>query len=358
MKILFSGGGTLGPVTPLLAMCEVFRKQHPGVEVVWVGTHTGPERLLVSQYAIPFFSIPAGKLRRYISVVTVFDIFRLVAGCVASLQLLWKEKPDVCISAGGFVSVPVHVMAWIMGIPTWVHQQDVIVGLANRLMSPFAIQITTALEKHVASFPKRKTLWLGNPVRSDILAGNKRRARTRFGLSYGLPVVFVTGGGTGSLRVNQLITEAIPHLEGVCQVIHLSGKDRPQELVERAVKHFSYYHMYQFFTDEMKDAYAIADIVISRGGFGTITEIAALQKPAVLIPKPGHQIDNVSFLADQQAVVLLDERTNSGLSLAKIIKELLSNASEKKRLSRALSQVLPLAPSHTISDVLDTLLSK
>ncbi|MBI5222011.1 MAG: UDP-N-acetylglucosamine--N-acetylmuramyl-(pentapeptide) pyrophosphoryl-undecaprenol N-acetylglucosamine transferase, partial [Candidatus Magasanikbacteria bacterium] len=287
MKIIFSGGGTLGPVTPLLAIQDIIKRNFPDAEFVWVGTKSGPEKELVEKAGIKFITIASGKLRRYISFWNIADIFRIFIGLFQSVKIIWRENPNFCISAGGFISVPVHWAAWLSGVPAWVHQQDVVVGLSNKLMAPFAAVITTTLAGNVRKFNKRKTFWLGNPVRREVLAGNRERAFQRFNLTAGLPVVFATGGGTGSMRVNQLIIRAVPELKGICQIIHLSGKERPQELVDRAVQHFSeFYQVHQFFSEAMADAYAVADLVISRGGFGTITEVAALSKPAILIPKP------------------------------------------------------------------------
>jgi len=351
MTILFSGGGTLGPVTPLLAIHDVLREEYPDAEFLWVGTKNGPEKDLVERVGVGFIPLSSGKFRRYISPFFFIDIVRIGIGFLQSLYLCNKESPDICISAGGYVSVPLHIAAWLFGIPSWVHQQDVDVGLANTLMVPFARRITTALERHSKSFPKRKTIWLGNPIRQEVLSGNKKQAIKRFGLDASLPVVFATGGGTGSHRVNQLVTQAVQHLDGVCQVIHLSGKDRPQELVQRAEKHFDFYHVYQFFTDEMKDAYAVADIVVSRGGFGTITELAAMGKASILIPKPGHQVDNVTFLAEQHAVIIVDEQTSDGNFLAKTIKELLANTQKRNQLGKQLHKVMPLATKEKIIEV-------
>ncbi|OGH70357.1 MAG: hypothetical protein A3C90_03020 [Candidatus Magasanikbacteria bacterium RIFCSPHIGHO2_02_FULL_51_14] len=355
MKLIFSGGGTLGPVTPLLAIHDVIKKAHPDAQFLWVGTKRGPERELVEQKGIPFRTLSSGKFRRYISIWNVVDIARVVIGFFQSLRIIWKENPDACISAGGFISVPLHWVAWLFGVPTWVHQQDVHVGLANKLMAPFAKIITTALEETVRAFPKRKTRWLGNPVRSHVLHGDRERALKRFQLRPNLPVVFATGGGTGSMRVNQLVVEASQHLRDVAQVIHLSGKERPQELVERAAKQFDWYHHAVFFTEEMGDAYAVADVVISRGGFGTITEIAALGKPAILIPKPGHQEENVRFLADAGAVILVHERTADGNYLAKVIKELLGNTIKQKQLSKQLHEMMPVASENDVLAVVGVL---
>ena len=356
MKVLFSGGGTLGPVTPLLAMWDVIHEAHPEARAIWVGTAHGPEKVLVEKNDMLFFPIPSGKLRRYFSPLNIIDLFKIMGGLFASFRLLLSERPDICISAGGFTSVPVHWAAWWLGIPTWIHQQDVVVGLSNRLMARSATQITTALEASTSQFSQKKTIWLGNPIRRDVFAGSKENAIERFHLDSSLPLVFVTGGGTGSQRVNQLIVEAVQHLKGHAQVVHLTGRERPQELVERAVKHFDYYHIFPFFTDEMKDAYAAADIVISRGGFGTISEIAALGKPSILIPKPGHQEHNVAYLAKTNAAVIVDEDTADGNFLAKKIRELLEHKKERDELGKRLQALLPKAKGADILNIFETVI--
>jgi len=313
---------------------------------------------LVSLNGIVFHCISSGKFRRYFSLFNISDIFFIVKGFFDSAYILIKEKPDLCISAGGFVSVPVHVAAWFLGIPTWIHQQDVQIGLANRIMSKIATRITTAREQSLFDFEKNKTVWLGNPIRHEIMAGSRQRAIKRFGLSGALPVIFATGGGTGSLRVNQLIAESLPHLEGKAEVVHLSGKERPQELGERATTHFPFYHHYQFFTDEMSDAYAVADIVISRGGFGTMTELAALSKPTIFIPKPGHQEENVLFLAEANAAIIVHEQLASGVELARKITDLLDNRTERERMGQAMHALLPAAKKDEILHLITLLTEK
>ena len=358
MKIFLSGGGTLGPVTPLLAMQKSIARVYPDVQFLWVGTKDGPERELVTEARIPFVPIRSGKLRRYFSLRIFFDLFGVAVGFFQSVMLVWKEDPTLCISAGGYTSVPLHLAAWLFGVPTWVHQQDVRVGLANRLMAPFAKQVTTALEINVKKFAQKKTFHLGNPVRSDLYTGSKKKAKTLFGLLTDKPVIFATGGGTGSMKVNQMVIEALHHLEGECEVIHLSGKERPQELVERTQQHFVHYHPFVFFTDEMKHAYAAADIVISRGGFGTLTEIAALGKAAIIIPKPGHQEENVHFLAEQDAVVLVDERTSDGHYLANTIRTLLADTKKIAHMGHLLQTLLPPAKDEDITTLASRFLNQ
>jgi len=356
MKILFSGGGTLGPVTPLLAIKETIDEVHSDVGYVWIGTKRGPERQLIEDIGIPFHTIPAGKLRRYFSFLNLVDVFRVVFGFLKSFVVLWREQPDICITAGGFVSVPIHAAAWLMGIPTWVHSQDVQVGLATKLMSKRATRITTALAANTKEFNTKKTEWLGNPIREDVLSGSRAEAYKLFSVPHDKPVVLAMGGGTGSLRVNQLVVEAMEHIYDNVSVIHLSGKERPQELVERATTLYPDYRSYTFFTHEMKHAYAAADIIITRGGFGSLSEIAALGKPAIVIPKPGHQVENVRFLEEADAAILMHESLSSGLELAKRIKELLNDENKQKNMSARMQHLLPRADKKRILTIIDQLM--
>lgn len=355
MKIVFSGGGTLGPVTPLLAIASAYKEKYPDTEFIWIGTKNGPEKSLILKNNIRFVTLSSGKWRRYFSLLNIFDLFRIVAGFFQSFIFLLKEKPDLLISAGGFVSVPLHWAGFWLAIPQWIHQQDWQIGLSNKLMAPFAKVVSVALEKNMREFNRKKTVWLGNPVRKEILQGDRGRAKALFGIKTDLPVVLAMGGGTGSLKVNQLVVESIQHLQGSCEVVHLTGQERPQEMVDYASKFFDFYHHYQFLHKEMADAYALADIVISRGGFGSISEIAALEKPSILIPKPGHQFDNVNFIADAHGAIFIDERTADGLYLAKKIKNLLANEVEQKQLGKKIAAVMPLATSEEIVKLIDRL---
>ena len=355
MKIVFSGGGTLGPVTPLLAIAKIYKDKYPKTEFVWIGTKNGPEKELVEKFGMRFVPLTSGKWRRYFSVFNIFDLFKIFLGFCQSFIFILVEKPNLLISAGGFVSVPLHWAGALLGVRSWIHQQDYQVGLANKIMAPFADTITVALEKNLSAFDKNKTIWLGNPVRAEILLGDKERSKKRFGITSDLPVVLATGGGTGSLKVNQLVIEAVQHLKGHCEIIHLTGKERPQEMVNRMAEMFGFYHQYQFFTDEMADAYALADIIISRGGFGSITEIAALSKPAILIPKFGHQFDNVKFVADAGAAIFIDERTADGNYLAKNIRQLLDDPIAQRQLGKKIAAVMPVAKTEEILKIIDDL---
>ncbi len=355
MKILFSGGGTLGPVVPLLAVAEVYKKHSSQAEFFWVGTERGPERDLVVEYGIPFFTIMSGKLRRYMSVWNFVDVFKIITAFFQSLFLLWQKKPDVVISAGGFVSVPLHLAAFALGIPAWVHQQDAQVGLANKIMSYTAKKITTALRNTQFSFPDYKTEWIGNPVRS-LSVSDVDAARGKFGIPAGAKVILAMGGGTGSAKINKLVFEALPNWSRDWHVIHLVGRDRPREIQENAVRVFPNYHVYQFLKEDMKDAYVIADVVVARAGFGTITELAALSKAAIILPMSDtHQEVNAKLLAENSAAIVLDERADTGLKLARIVADLLASEEYRTSLGKQLRKTLPPAESVKIIEIVESL---
>jgi UDP-N-acetylglucosamine--N-acetylmuramyl-(pentapeptide) pyrophosphoryl-undecaprenol N-acetylglucosamine transferase len=357
MKIMFSGGGTLGPVVPLLAIAEIYKKHDPHVEFFWVGTVHGPEKELVNEYNIPFFTIISGKLRRYISFWNIVDIFKITLGFFQSLFLLWQKKPDLLITVGGFVSVPLHFAAFALGIPAWVHQQDAQVGLANKLMSYTAVKITTALRDSQAAFPEDKTEWIGNPVR-DLSVKNIHDSYPKFGIPEGVPVILAMGGGTGSATINKLILEALPAWPRDWHVIHLVGRERPRELQENATSVFPNYHVYQFLKGDIKDAYAIADIIIARAGFASITELAALGKAAILVPMSDtHQEVNTKLLSENKAAIVLDERTDTGLKLARIVMDLIELQDTRAYLGKRLQTVLPPASPHKIVEIVHNITS-
>lgn len=355
MKILFSGGGTLGSVTPLLAIAEMVRKKYPETVCAWIGTKNGPETALVRSYGIVFFSVSSGKLRRYASWGNALDMARVAVGFFQSIILLRRIRPTVCLSAGGFVSVPVHAAAWVLGIPTWIHQQDVDVGLANKIMSKFAAVITTALAKSAKEDFDNAT-WIGNPVRGEALEGNLDDARQHFGFQENLPVVLVTGGGIGSFRLNQLIVEALPKIHEFCRIIHVTGGERGRGVVERATEIFPNYRTFDFLYHDLKDAYALADVVVARGGFGTLSELAALKKSVILIPKGGHQTDNAKFFEENGAVRVVNELTGDGNVLAKEILDLLSDAQRRQTMGDALSKLLPKAKSEETLEILEKII--
>ena len=346
----------MGPVAPLLSIVEVCREKDLKTEFLWVGTKNGPEKAMVEAYVVPFKAIISGKLRRYFSLYNILDIFKIKIAFWQSLFLLMKEKPDLLISAGGFVSVPLHWAGALLGIPTWIHQQDVEVGLANKMMAKVAKKITTALEISVKNFSKNKTEWIGNPVRNLSVKGMDF-AWKMFHLKKDAPVILALGGGTGSDEINKIIAEAVPTWPPEWQVIHLIGKGRSHDLPEEVESSHSNYHIYSFLAEEMKDAYAVADVVIARAGFATITEAASLKKPLILYPiVNSHQEKNAKFLAENKAAVVLNG-SESNSKLTQTLIGLLNNTKKREELGNNLYQVLPPAKKETIWRIVEELAS-
>ena len=293
MKIILSGGGTLGPVVPLLAIAEKYRRVHPETEFVWVGTKTGAEKELVESYKFLFYH-QRRQVAPVFSLMNIVDMIKVFFAFWQSLFLIWHEKPDLLITAGGFVSVPLHLAGATLGVPAWVHQQDLRLGLANRLMAITAQKITVALRDSLADFSLKKPN--GWAIRCGIWTTGFNGGAPKFNLLPDAPIILALGGGTGSARINKMVLEAMPNWPQNWQIIHLTGKTRPHELSDRAGTIFPNYHPYQFLTAEMKEAYALAEVVIARAGFATISEAASLAKPLVLVPISGtHQEDNANL---------------------------------------------------------------
>lgn len=343
-NILLTGGGTAGSVSPLLAIVEDLKKSG-GCEFLFIGTKNGVERRMVEAAGLPYRAIAAGKLRRYFDWRNLSDVFRIKLGFWQALFLILKERPDLVLSAGSFVSVPVVWAAWLLRVPIFVHQQDVRPGLANRLMAPFAKIITVTFERSLADYGK-KAVWTGNPHRFPIsdFRFSIEKARERFKLKDNLPVVFVFGGGTGAEGINRLVEEGLDSLLSFCQIVHSTGQGK------MTAKRHEDYHPYEFLNaEEMAMALAAADLVVSRAGLGALTEIAAAGKPAIIIPLPdSHQEDNAALLLEKESAIVLNQKVLDSDSFVAAVKELLDNAEKRKILSENIGGLMKKGASEKI----------
>jgi UDP-N-acetylglucosamine--N-acetylmuramyl-(pentapeptide) pyrophosphoryl-undecaprenol N-acetylglucosamine transferase len=295
------------------------RRLRPDASFSWIGTKGGVEERLVNEAKMPFNAIAAGKLRRYFSWQNFIEPLTVTRGFFQARRLLQAEGADAVVSAGGFVAVPVAWAAWSLGIPVHVHQQDVIPGLANRLTLPVASSLSVTLEKSVKDFPRHKAAWTGNPVRAEVLAGSRALATSSFGLTLDLPVVLVVGGGTGATGLNRLVWQSLPALTAGAQVMHLAGAGKSD-----ASKSSPRYHQFELLTGSMPEALAAADIVVTRAGMGQLSELAALDKPTVIIPMPAsHQEANAEAFAAGGGAVVLDQRDTTPETFAATIDVLL-----------------------------------
>lgn len=347
-RVLFSGGGTLGPVMPLIAIYQELKKQFPNqYEFLWVGVKGGPEKSVVEKYGLSFVGLPEAKLRRYFSWRNFLDVIHFVQALFQSWQVIKKWQPDILVSAGGFMSVPLHLIAHWQKRITIVHQEDAEVGLANKIMSRLADHITVSLERNLQDFPPAKTLWVGNPVREGILTGRQEEAIKNFLLDPELPTVLVLGGGTGALGLNKIIIGNLENLVKKCQIIHMLGEGKDLSVpvlkggrVDSLIK--ERYHPIKFLDEKtLADVYAASQVVVTRAGFSTLSELAVLGKPFIAVPLPGHQEINARlFWAKAQTPVFFSGQEPVS-KLIKQINDLVSNQEDQLYLSHYLKKIMP-----------------
>jgi len=355
-KIILSGGGTAGSVTPLLAIVDEFKKEKlNNYEFLWIGTKKGLEEKMVQDAKIKFIKINSGKLRRYFSFYNFSDIFLIIFGFFQSLIILIKYKPNLLISAGGFVSVPVAFASWILRIPILIHQQDARPGLSNKIMSFFAKKITVTFKKSLNDY-SRKAIWIGNPIRNNIekLKIDKKTTIQKLELNNKKPIILVIGGGTGSLFINNLIINNLEKLTKFCQIIHITGKNKSINFNINKIN----YKVFEFLDlTKMADAYSIADIVISRCGMGVLTELSYLGKPSILIPMPNsHQEDNAKIFQESNSAIILNQEKISGDILEENIKKILNNKDFSNLLSENIKKIIKRNANNKIKNIVLELL--
>ncbi|KKR07350.1 MAG: undecaprenyldiphospho-muramoylpentapeptide beta-N-acetylglucosaminyltransferase [Parcubacteria group bacterium GW2011_GWC2_39_14] len=336
LKIILSGGGTMGSVVPLLAVREKMIEQGLSAEFLWVGTEAGVEKELISK-EMSFVSIKSGKLRRYLSFQNFLDPFRLLIGIFQSLAIIRNFRPNLILSAGGYVSVPLIIAGKLSRIKSLVHQQDLQVGLANRIMAKFATIITVSFESLLKSFDPDKVRLVGNPVRSRIYTGDKTRGLAEFNLVPDLSTLVVMGGSLGAEKINELMFQSIPQLIEFCQIIHVVGKGNMVEWMdkEKFGELANRYHPYEYVDQEMPDLYAVADLVVCRAGLSTLSELAALKKPTIIIPIPKNQQEiNAEYFAKQNAIILLSQDSLTAEEFVETVRGLFSSSSSLGNLSR------------------------
>lgn len=318
-EIILSGGGTGGSVSPLLGVLAALRQHRSELHALFLGTRQGPERTMVTDRGVAFRTIPSGKFRRYFSWRNGLDVFRIVAGFALALWILWRAKAKAIVTAGSHAAVPVAWAGWVLGVPVFVHQQDVVPGLANRLMAPVAYRVTTTFRTGGNDFPRRKTVHTGNPIRADLLTGQPGNARRYFHLSEKQALIVCLGGGTGASTLNEIILAALPGLLKEGQVIHSTGVGKAPVRPP-----LPGYMAVPFLGREYPDVLAAADLVVSRAGLATLTELAALGKLTILFPLPNtHQEVNAEYFNEQGAVTLLRQGPGAAADLVTTVHRLL-----------------------------------
>ena len=324
-RIVLTGGGTAGHVTPNIALLPSLREA--GYDIHYIGSYNGIEKQLMQDYGIPYTGIATGKFRRYFDLKNFTDPFRVNKGFVEATKFLKKYKPDVVFSKGGFVSVPVVKAAASLKIPVIVHESDYTPGLANKLCFPSAKVVCCDFPETMEMLPEGKGLLTGSPVRKELLDGNPAKGREMCGFADDKPVLMVIGGSQGAAAVNQSIRDTLPKLLQKFYVVHLCGKDKMDNLLLTKEG----YKQFEYVTDGLADIFAMADVVVSRAGANAIFELLTLRKPNILIPLPGgrgDQILNAESFQQQGYSVMIDQDDLSTSYLFNKINDLYVNRAE------------------------------
>ena len=346
-KIVLTGGGTAGHVTPNIALMPELQKN--GYEIYYIGSYDGIEKKLIEELGIPYYGISSGKLRRYFDWKNFSDPFRVLKGFSQAKKLLKQIQPDVVFSKGGFVTVPVALAAKKSHIPTIIHESDMTPGLANKLAIPAATKVCCNFPETVKYLPEGKAVLTGSPIRRELLSGNKLAALKFCNFTADKPVLMIIGGSLGSVAVNTAIRNILPQLLKTFQVIHLCGQGN----LDESFIGKQGYVQYEYIKQELADLFALADVVVSRAGANAICELLALRKPNLLIPLPaaasrGDQLLNAdSFKRQGFSKVLQEEEITDQLLLDTILDLYQSRADyvaamEKSGQSDAITKIVEL----------------
>jgi len=345
MRILFTGGGTGGHIYPIIAVKQTLERIQPEADFLYIGPDKFSKRALEKE-GIKYKFILSGKLRRYFSLLNFIDLLKIPFGLIQSLWHIFWFMPDVVFSKGGYGSFPATLACWLYRIPIIIHESDSVPGLANKVLSRLAKRIIVSFEETKNRFPVGKTILLGNPIREELLQGSRAEGEKLFELTSDKPVILIMGGSQGARRINELVLNILPRLLEKFEVIHICGKknfkflkeQRDKLLRESELAKKRFYHLYQFLEEELKHAYAVADIIVSRAGAGGVFEIAAVGKPSILIPLSNsasdHQTKNAQALAKiGGAVILKEENLTMNLFLDAIF-ELINNPKKAEEMGR------------------------
>lgn len=323
-RIVLTGGGTAGHVTPNIALIPTLQKE--GYEIHYIGSYDGIEKKLIEEMGIPYYGISSGKLRRYFDFKNFSDPFKVLKGYGEAKKLLKNLKPDIIFSKGGFVTVPVIIAAKRLSIPAIIHESDMTPGLANKLAIPSATKVCCNFPETMRYLPEGKSVLTGSPIRRELMEGSKEKALRFLGFDSNKPVIMIIGGSLGSAAINNAIRNQLDFLLKDFQIVHLCGQGK----LDLSLEHKKGYCQFEYIKKELADIFALSDVVISRAGANAICELLALRKPNILIPlsaaaSRGDQILNARSFEKQGFSVVIEEEQLTKESLSAAIKEVYGN---------------------------------
>jgi UDP-N-acetylglucosamine--N-acetylmuramyl-(pentapeptide) pyrophosphoryl-undecaprenol N-acetylglucosamine transferase len=350
--IVLTGGGTAGHIWPNLVLADTLTRN--GYLLAYIGSFRGIERALVTEKALPYFPTFTGKLRRYLSWQNVADMGWVVLGILTSVFWLFRLRPTLVFSKGGFVALPTVIAAWLLRIPLICHESDLSAGLTTKISARFSRLIAVTFPQTRELWPE-KAVWTGLPIRSSILNGNAARARVQFHLPIGMPLVLVVGGSLGSAFLNRLLREALPELTTQFGVVHLCGKGGMDSALQ-----FLHYFQFEFINAEFGDLLAAADVVVSRAGSNSVYELLAVGKPHVLIPlskrvSRGDQVENAQYYEAKGVSTVIDEEKATPQRLADAVQTVFN---KRDRIRQAILDLGVTDGTPRLVSLIDSVLSR
>ena len=372
MKILFTGGGTGGHIFPIIAIIKEIKKLAPEeVSLFYIGPRDEISQIFFSKEGVEIKAVITGKWRRYFSLKSFFqniiDIFlKFPLGFFQAFFYVFSLNPDLIFSKGGHGSLPATLAGFLLRKPIFLHESDVVPGLTNRILAKFSSKIFVSFPvEETESLPvnEKKIIWVGNPIRRELLEGSKERAKEIFNLTGQKPIILVLGGSQGARRINNFLLQILPEILTEFELLHQSGSQNFEEFKNSADLKLSnhqelkkYYHLFPFLDEEeLKQAYSVCDLIISRAGSGSIFEISALGKPSILIPLPesaqSHQIKNAQSYAKNGACLVLQESDlTQPLFLWEKLKSLMSQPRELEKMQKAAKEFSKPKAARVITD--------
>ena len=369
MKILFTGGGTGGHVFPIVAIVREIRRIYPkkDLEFYYLGPKDYLSDVLLTEEDFIVRSIVSGKLRRYFSWQNFIDIlFKIPIGVIQSFFILLELRPDLVFSKGGSGSIAVTYSARLLRIPVFLHESDVVPGLSNQKTAKWAKKIFISFPKTEYFDPERTTL-TGNPIRKEILDGDKEKAGELFNLTFSKPVLLIIGGSQGAEFINDFVLRVLNIVLKEYEIIHVTGRENERETEAEAQvvieKDLDKYYPPVGFLDEakIKHAYKAADLIISRAGAGSIFEIAAVGKPSIMVPLPfaagDHQAKNAYAYAETGASEVMEQQNFAPEFFMENVKLLFLHPDTLANMSQAaLTFAKPLAAREIAREILEYLM--
>ena len=340
MKVVIAGGGTGGHLFPGLAIAEEFKNRDGYTEVTFVGTEYGIEARVIPREGYPIKFLRAEGFVGVSAAKKIKAVMKMFFSIVDSYRIIKVVRPDIVIGVGGYASGTIVLTAFLMSIPTMILEQNSIPGLTNKILGKFVDRVCITYQESISFFPRAKAFLTGNPVRMQILKGGIESAYNLFSLQKGLFTIFAFGGSAGARSINRALVDALNYiydLKDKIQFLHQTGiKD--YENTREAYRKSGFKGTITPFIYQMGEAYAVADIVISRAGATTLAELTALGKPAILIPYPyaagRHQEFNARKLLEINAAKMILDSELKGESLAHAIRELYTNKTMRAEIQR------------------------